>query len=137
MSWFRIFRRLFMLLGGAFMAFGMAACKADLPPPTEAEVKQTVQIFLTEVYGKNDGGAVFKDITLDFGAIEVGKVMQKQMDVGGVTRSVYPVKVPVKITVTFSNNPTIHTWQRGERSDDVFFFYKDGFDKWTFRTGQT
>lgn len=138
MKYHGIFRSFFVMLGIVFLTFGVVSCKAaSFPPPTEAEIKQTVETFMTEVYGKNNGGAVFKDISFKFDTIEIGQIMTGQMGVGGPAREFYPVKVPFLITVTYSNNPTVSTTRRGEKTDDVFFFYKDGFNKWTFRTGRT
>ncbi len=61
--------------------------------------------------------------------------MRKQMGLGEEARPVYPVKAPVDITVTYSNNPTVRRVERGDMRNDVFFFYRDGFGEWTFRTG--
>jgi hypothetical protein len=41
----------------------------------------------------------------------------------------------VKITVSYSNNPTVRNVERGVKSDDVFFLDKDAFSAWNFRTG--
>lgn len=129
-------RRFLALLGLIALVGATASCGSSFAPPTDTEVKQTVQTFFTEVYGKNNGGAVFKGVSFEFGAVEVGKMMEAPMQIKGEPVKFYPVKMPVKIAVSYSNNPTISTYQRGEKTDDVFMFYKDGFDKWTFRTGR-
>lgn len=103
-------------------------------PPSEAEVRETLQGFFAPVYGINDGGAVFKDIAFDFGAITVGKRVRKEIKYKPT--DVYPVKAPVTITVRYSNHPGVRTVKRGERSDDVFFFFKEGA-QWYVRTGRS
>jgi len=53
---------------------------------------------------------------------------------GEYAKPTYPVKVTVTITVTYANNPTLRTVERGKASNDIFF-YKDAFNAWTFKTG--
>jgi hypothetical protein len=130
------FRPFLALLGAIALVLGLGACGSSFPPPTEPEIKEAVQTFFTEVYGKNNGGAEFKDISFEFGSADVGNMMSSPMERNGEPVDFYPVRIPVVITVTYSNNPTVEVTRRGERTDDVFFFYKDGFDKWTFRTGR-
>ncbi len=47
---------------------------------------------------------------------------------------VYPVKVKVKISVDRGQNG-IDVKERGVSKYDNFFFYKDDFVAWTFKTG--
>ena len=47
---------------------------------------------------------------------------------------VYPVKVKVKISVDRGSNG-IDVKERGVSKYDNFFFYKDDFGAWTFKTG--
>ncbi len=115
---------------------GASACGGpDFPPPSEAEVRETIEAAFTETYLVDDLNAVADRISFDFGAIQVGEVVRKQMGLGEEARPVYPVKAPVDITVTYSNNPTVRRVERGDMRNDVFFFYRDGFGEWTFRTG--
>lgn len=63
------------------------------PPPTEAEVRQTIEKGFTDVYLKDDFNARADQIFFEFGPIQVGEVVQKQMGLGEAPRPVYPVRV--------------------------------------------
>ena len=105
-------------------------------PPTEAQIKAAIEKDFKETYGVDYGGAKFDKVTITFpGSPQIGASVNKQMGRGEEARPVWPVKVPVKIKVTYSNNSTVRDLDRGVKSDDVFFFYKDSFDAWNFRTG--
>lgn len=41
----------------------------------------------------------------------------------------------VTVTITYSNNPQVDTRKRGTSENEVFLYYKDAFDRWTFKTG--
>jgi hypothetical protein len=131
---------LLTLLAPSFLFF----CAADLnaktaeneSAPTEAEVKETIEKKFTENYASDYGNAKFDKVRIEFtGPVQVGRQVKKEVNSTDGVQSVWPVKAPVKITVTYSNNPSVRTVQRGVKSDDVFFFYRDAFDAWTFRTG--
>ena len=50
---------------------------------------------------------------------------------------VYPVQVKVTITIDRSPNPpTVTERGGGVEKGDTFFFYKDDFGNWTFKTGR-
>lgn len=119
------------------LALGIAACERgpDLPPPTEAEVRQAIETSFTETYLVRDFNAIPDRIAFEFGEIRIGDVVEKQMGLGEEARPVHPVKAPLDLTVTYSNNPTVRKVERGKAQNDVFFFYRDGFGEWTFRTG--
>jgi hypothetical protein len=121
-------------------SFLLNACGAKSKPgggaPTEAEIKATIEKSFKETYGVDYGGAKFDKVTIAFpGSPQVGAAVNKQMGRGEEARPIWPVKIPVKIKVTYSNNSTVRDLERGVTSDDVFFFFKDGFDAWNFRTG--
>ncbi len=117
----------------------LSACPAGsraAGPPSEAEIKATIEKSFKETYGADYGGANFDKVLITFpGPAQTGASVNKQMGRGEEARPVWPVKIPVKITVTYSNNPTVRNVERGVKSDDVFFFYKDAFNAWNFRTG--
>ncbi len=112
-----------------------ANSRADAPP-TEAEVKASIEKSFKETYGVDYGMAKFDKCTITFtGPAQIGTVVNKQTGRGEEAKPVWPVKIPVKIKVTYSNNATVRDLERGVKSDDVFFFYKDAFNAWNFRTG--
>jgi hypothetical protein len=128
------------LIGCALLTATMTSCnrqgdrQAAGAAPSEEEIKQAIERQFTETYLQNSGNAVADKVSLGFGPIQVGSATQKAPEFGAL-KTVYPVKVTVTITVTYSNNPTVRTVTRGNRSDDVFLFYKDEFNAWTFKTG--
>ena len=128
------------MIGCALLTATMTSCnrqgdrQAAGAAPSEEEIKQTIERHFTETYLQNSGNAVADKVSLAFGPIQVGGATQKAPE-SGTLKTVYPVKVTVTITVTYSNNPTVRTVTRGNRSDDVFLFYKDELNAWTFKTG--
>jgi hypothetical protein len=128
------------LLGCILLTATLTSCnrQGDRPAaggaPSEDEIKQTIQRLFTETYLQNSGNAIADKVGLAFGPIQVGSATQMAPVIGEL-KTVYPVKVTVTITVTYSNNPEVRTVTRGAKSDDVFLFYKDEFNSWTFRTG--
>ncbi|MBI3328383.1 MAG: hypothetical protein HYZ81_16975 [Nitrospinae bacterium] len=46
---------------------------------------------------------------------------------GEFASPVYPVKVTVTVPVMYADNLTVRT--------DIFLFYNDAFNAWTFKTG--
>lgn len=113
----------------------LAGCGPAFEPPTEQEIRQTIEKTFTEIYFVKDFNAIPDTITFEFGQIQIGDIVEKQMGSGEFARPVYPVKAPLTLTVTYSNNPSPRTVQRGKQMNDVFFFYRNGFGEWTFRTG--
>jgi len=103
--------------------------------PSDDDIKATIKRIFGATYGVDNGGAKFDHLDFTFGTIQVGGVTQKQIGAGEAARDVYPVKVEVDIDVHYSNNPTVQHAVRGTQPSDVFFFYKDTFGEWQFRTG--
>ena len=102
--------------------------------PGEEEIKQTIERQFTQTYLQNSGNAIADKVSIAFGPIQVGSATERAPEFCTL-KTVYPVKVTVTVTVTYSNNPTVRTVTRGSTSDDVFLFYKDEFNAWTFKTG--
>jgi hypothetical protein len=131
--------RLRWIVATVFCCLLLSACPGGSKTsgaPTEAEIKTTIEKSFKETYGVDYGGAKFDKVAITFsGPPQIGASVSKQMGRGEDARTVWPVKIPVKIKVTYSNNSTVRDLERGVKSDDVFFFYKDGFDAWNFRTG--
>jgi hypothetical protein len=132
-----------LLLLGACTSSGSDGSKSDGTTqssddtsggPTDADVKATIEKQFGATYGIDNGGAQFKDISFDFGPISHGKPAMRYLD-GGPQRKAWAVKVVVTMTITYSNNPTVKESVRGKDPDDAFFFYKDDFGDWAFRTG--
>ena len=121
---------------GSLVTTGCSGKSSATGPPTEAEIKATIEKAFKETYGQDYGGAKLKEVTITFpSAPQIGSQTKTQVGRGEEARPVWPVKIPVKITVTYSNNPSSRNVERGVKSDDVFFFYKDAFNAWNFRTG--
>jgi len=124
------------ILSGSLLLSGCSGKSKTGGAPTESEIKQTIEKSFRETYGVDYGMAKFDKVTITFPAApQVGAVVNKQMGRGEEARPVWPVKVPVKIKVTYSNNSTVRDLERGVKADDVFFFFKDAFNAWNFRTG--
>src|SRR3954462_7455953 len=104
--------------------------------PATAEVQATIKKQFGEIYGTDNGGAKFDKITFEFGPTKVGAKGEHQVEYGSANPNVWPVRTVVKMVVTYSNNPTKDETTFGEKQDETFFFYKDSFGDWTFKTGQ-
>src|SRR4051812_14023931 len=133
-------KRSFWIVVTVFCSFLVIACparsKGSASAPTDAEIKATIEKSFKETYGVDYGMAKFDKVTITFsGAPQIGGVVNKQMGRGEDAQPVWPVKIPVKIKVTYSNNSTVRDLERGVKSDDVFFFFRDAFGAWNFRTG--
>lgn len=120
---------------------------AGLQPPTEQEVQQAIERGFTETYSNQAGGpATFEDVqvSFEFGPMEVGELVDHQMDLGEDPVPSYPVNVPVEVTTTYTfedGTTSSETAFRGDHPEnpsagsDVFWFYVDEFGEWNFRTG--
>lgn len=102
-------------------------------PPTEAEVKKSIEKAFSETYVDPVVWKITK-ATCEFGPIKFGKQTSKQVQWGKAAEPVWPVKVEVKVT-QFRGDKVYKTITRGSASDDIFLFYKDAFDEWKFKTG--
>jgi hypothetical protein len=110
-----------------------AHAQAASGPLTEAEIKKSIETAFTETYVDPVVWKITK-IRCDFGPIKVGSQTQKQVQWGKAAEPVWPVKVVVKVT-EYRGDAAYKTITRGEKSDDIFFFYKDAFGEWKFKTG--
>lgn len=123
-------------LGGAALSrFGVHGKSAGGGCPSEAEVRETIQRKFHELYFEDYGLAKVQEVTIDIGEIKFGEMTRLQVEYGRDAEPVCPVHVVVHVHVSYSNNPSPRDLTRGERDDDTFLFYKDGFGRWTFRTG--
>jgi hypothetical protein len=130
-----------LILGAAgLIAF---AKRGDLPHvssgsgdcPSEEEVRETIDRKFHDLYFQDYGFAKVANVTIDVGPITMGNTTLKQVEYGKDAQPVCPVRTVVHVHVTYSNNPSDRDLTRGDKSDDMFFFYKDSFDQWTFKTG--
>lgn len=119
--------------------FAFAAIAALFPldaasgAPLDAEIKQSIEKGFTAVYVDPTVWRITK-IRCEFGPAKVGKLMQKQVQYGKNAEPVWPVKIEVKV-IQYKDGKEYKTVVRGVASDDVFFFYRDAFDEWQFKTG--
>jgi hypothetical protein len=112
-----------------------AETKATLVPPTQAEIEATVKREFNSVYNdKDDIMYKVETCTIDVAQAQVGALYKKQVLTGVEGQDTYPVRVKVNIKVTYSN-ASPRDIERGVKDDDVFFFYKNAFNEWTFKTG--
>lgn len=95
----------------------------------------SIKARYTEIYGVNDANARFGSIDISVGDINHGKPTMRQLELNGPSVLIYPVTARVEMEVHYSNNPTVAHFTRGQKSDEVFLFYKDAFGKWIFKTG--
>ena len=102
--------------------------------PTDEEVKEAIRRILTPIY-LNTSSLVNADrVDFEFRSIQRGTPVSKSMDGAAPGSPVIPVKVDVQLTVHYSyREPTTH--ERGKEANDVFFFYRDAFGQWNFKTG--
>lgn len=73
-------------------------------------------------------------VEYEFGAISIGSPVKKQMGRGEEARDVYPVRVKVVVKQT-NKDGNVRTTERGI-DGETFYFFKDGFDEWDFRTAR-
>ena len=133
----------FLMLGLFFTiallaASGNRASASNLlaDAPSEDEIKATIKAKFDEVYFNNSAKTIWnvESVEYEFGPIKVGSTAKKQMGRGEEAREVYPVKVKVTIKQTRKDGE-VRTTERGVEGE-IFFFFKDGFDEWDFRTGR-
>lgn len=113
---------------------GSSTDSGGLSRPSDDEVRATIKKTFGDIYGVDSFAAKFDHIVFHIGAISVGGLTQKAVG-AGVPQPVYPVKVQVDMDIYYSNNSEIDHHRRGDKPDDVFFFYKDTFGAWQFKTG--
>src|SRR5438128_759840 len=90
------------------LLWGCSAKSGADAGPSESEVKATIEKSFRETYGVDYGMAKFDKCTITFtGPAQVGGAVHKQVGRGEEARAVWPVKIPVKIKVTYSNNSTV------------------------------
>ena len=123
-------RRVFLLWATSILGLTVFGAGG---PPTEAEVKQSIQKAFTETYVDPKVWKITR-ITCEFGPVRFGQQVQKQVQWGKSAEPVWPVKVEVKVT-KYRGDQAYQTITRGDKSDDVFLFYKDAFGDWKFKTG--
>lgn len=102
-------------------------------PPSEAEIKKSIEKGFKEVYVDPVVWKITR-ITCEFGPIKIGKITRKQVQYGKMAEPVWPVKVEVTITEYRGDTPYKKV-TRGNSESDIFLFYKDAFDEWKWKTG--
>lgn len=107
--------------------------RAASAPPTEAEIKKSIEKGFAETYVDPVVWKITK-VKCDFGSVKIGSITQKQVQWGKSAEAVWPVKVVVTVT-QYRGDAVYRTVTRGDKSDDVFFFYKDAFGDWSYKTG--
>jgi len=127
----------FGLAVGAVTAAHGAEGKEPKPlePPTPAEVTRTLDAYYRETWGKDWGNAKVEKLTVTITEPRIGKPIEKQMGRGELARPVYPARAVVTIVVKYAGNDKPKETVIGGGNGDAFFFYKNAFDEWTFRTG--
>lgn len=99
---------------------------------TEEIVKQILTDNYVTQYKKEYPG-----VKVEFGPI---RIAPKKKNFGVINKNqettVNPVKVVVTIKVTRSDGSTFEA-KRGNEPDEVFLFYQNEFDEWSFRVGSS
>ena len=98
----------------------------------EEIVKQVISDFYVAQYKKDYPG-----VEVEFGPV---RIASKKKKFGVINKNqettVNPVKVVVTIKVTRSDGSTFES-KRGDKPDEVFLFYQNEFDEWSFRVGSS
>lgn len=113
----------------------LLADEKKFDPPTPEEVKKTLNAYYKEQYSKDWGNAKVEKITVDITEPKIGEVTERQMNRGKLAQPVYPARAVVKISVKYIGSEKVYDTTIGEGSSAVFFFYKNAFKEWTFKTG--
>lgn len=121
---------IFTIFAGLLLAIALPAASG---PPAEADIKKSIDKAFSETYVDPKIWKVTR-IACEFGPVKIGKQVLKQVQWGKAAEPVWPVKVLVKVT-EFRGDQVYKVVTRGVTSDDVFFFYRDAFDDWRFKTG--
>lgn len=118
---------------GVALFLGLVANAASAPP-AEPEVRKAIEQAFNDVY--RDGYKTYGVTRVDysFSPAQFGRLTRRQMFYGKDAEPVWPVRVTVGITL-FRGGSVYKTVERGAKSDDVFFFYRDAFNEWKFKTG--
>ena len=128
-----------VLVAGLFLALsqpaGAAEEKKPLEPPTPAVAKKVLEDYYRKQWSKDWGNAKVEKLTVDVSEPKLGQMVEKQMGRGELARPVFPVKAEVKISVKYVGNDKVGEHTFGAGDGDAYFFYKDAFGEWTFRTG--
>ena len=126
-------------LGIALIFLLVLACKCSsgsglsMTPPTESEVKKALETYYTSAYlSETEKGFGAESIKFEFGYANFGSPVEKAMGFGETAKTVIPVRIKFKFTVSYGNKEP-KVYQRGE--NETFYFFKNGFDEWTFKTG--
>lgn len=116
------------ILVGCGAARGAAA-------PTPEEVQAALTKYYTEQYASEHEKSIWgaQSATVSVSGIKIGDPFMKQVLSGANAQSTYPVKAHVGSDVQYKSGPKHFDF--GDKSDEVFFFYKDAFGEWAFKTG--
>ena len=115
--------------------------KATNVSPKGAPTQDDVEKAITDTFKENYKEPWMKStdvIKVEFSELKIAP-KTKRMGIQSSSKYdpgtfVYPVKVKVKISVDRGQNG-IDVKERGVSKYDSFFFYKDSFGAWTFKTG--
>jgi len=121
-----------IILLAAFGSNASAKSRTTDDVLTEDIVKQVITNFYTGQYKKEYPG-----VEVEFGSI---RIAPKKKKFGVINKNeettINPVKVVVTIKVTRSDGSTFEA-RRGDKPDEVFLFYQNEFDEWSFRVGSS
>lgn len=120
---------LFMLtLWGSllFTGVGYSQYAAVSGVPTDEEIKEALRNKFIGDYDMPTN----RVLRFAVGPIRKGQPVLQQIVCGAEAQPV----IPVKATVVMQTQ-ALGTVVRGEKPDDIFYFYKDGFGDWAFKPG--
>jgi len=125
----------YVVFGLIFAVLAGCAGSKGAAPPTPGEVQATLVKYYTEQYTSEHEKAIWgaQSASVSVSDIKVGDAYMKQVLSGAMAQNTYPVKAKVGSDVQYKSGPKHYDF--GGKSDEVFFFYKDAFGEWTFKTG--
>jgi hypothetical protein len=125
------------LAAGAGAAMTLAGgARADMPRPSKAEMEASIKRGMEETYLSENGKTIWGNtgISISYAEPKIGQLTKKQMYYGKAAQEVWPVRMPVKVTVTSSKRAT-ETIEWAAKPSDVWFFHKNAFGEWVYKVG--
>lgn len=121
------------LVSAALVLWPLTARADDCP--SETETQASLQKYIENDFWSPSERETWKITAVDgfqFGGFRTGHLMEKQMSYGAAAQAVCPVRMEYSFRVTHADG-RVETTEKGK--GETFYFYRDGFDEWTFKVG--
>lgn len=126
-----VLARLFLAL---VLCLSMSAKGLALPPLSEAEVVSALTDSFSAFYKTSAPRSVpVSKVDVKVSNIQIGKIIQHQLQYGKLAEDIYPVRAEVEISIHYTQNVGPDKVVRGAKSSigrEGFAFFKNGFDEW-------